>query len=33
LEEAKAAKIEHDNTWKDIVNREIVDKVIEGAEN
>jgi hypothetical protein len=33
LEEAKAAKIEHDKTYNEIKNRDVVDKVIEGAEN
>ena len=33
LEEAKAAKAEHDKTYNDIRNRDVVDKVIEGAEN
>ena len=33
LEEAKEAKVEHDKTWEDIKNRDIVDKVIDGAED
>lgn len=33
LEEAKAAKEEHDKTYNDIKNSNVVDKVIEGAEN
>ena len=33
LEEAKAAKAEHDKTYNDIKNSDVVDKVIEGAEN
>ena len=33
LEEAKAAKAEHDKTYNDIKNRDVLDKVIEGAEN
>ena len=33
LEEAKKAKEEHDKTYNDIKNSNIVDKVIEGAEN
>lgn len=33
LEEAKKAKEEHDKTLKDIKNRDVVDKVIEGAED
>ena len=33
LEEAKKAKEEHDKTWFEIKNRDVVDKVIEGAEN
>lgn len=33
LEEAHKAKEEHDKTWEDIKNRDVVDKVIEGAEN
>lgn len=33
LEEAKAAKVEHDKTWNEIKNHDVVDKVIEGAEN
>lgn len=33
LEEAKKAKKEHDNTCEDEKNKDVVDKVIEGAEN
>ena len=33
LEEAKEAKVEHDNTCEDEKNKDVVDKVIEGAEN
>ena len=33
LEEVKAAKVEHDNTCEDEKNKDVVDKVIEGAEN
>ena len=33
LEEAKEAKAEHDKSWNEIKNRDVVDKVIEGAEN
>lgn len=33
LEEAKKAKEEHDKTWYEIKNRDVVDKVIEGAES
>lgn len=33
LLEAKKAKEEHDKTWFEIKNRDVVDKVIEGAED
>lgn len=33
LEEAQKAKEEHDKTWEDMMNRDVVDKVIEGAED
>lgn len=33
VEEVKAAKVEHDKTWYEIKNSDVVDKVIEGAEN
>lgn len=33
VEEAKAAKVEHDKTYNEIKNCDVVDKVIEWAEN
>ena len=33
LDEAQKAKEEHDKTWEDRKNRDVVDKVIEGAED